>query len=555
MATILVWAHLIRTLSSLDARVVTGLFRMMRLTASATRWLAHDRVAAGVVTGAFVLGLFLRAKHFVGDRSAWVDEAMVLESLFTRSFAGLLAPLEHQQMAPYGWLWAERLAIEIAGSTVAAARIFPLFCGIASLVMFAWLAWRHFHLRAWEAAFSVFVIAMFEPFIYFSAEVKHYGTDVLASVCILAIFAWLQNKPRWTSWQTLALAAFGALVVWFSHPAAFALSALGLALVIERWQRRDWHTFNQLIFAGLAWVLSFAAVYALSMSDPVAAFKRAEAFPGRFAPIPPTSQADFLWYYDAIRWLFDALGFAVPGLAVVLLLAGCIELARRNRYLAICSLLPLPIVVLASGAHLYPFWHRLLLFLGPGIALSVAAGIGAVFDGGRSLRPVAVAAALLMALFPAAQSWSHAYREPPFGREEIKPLLADVAAHGREGDVFFVAFGAQLGMKIHSRDFPALSAIPTIFGAPPRSMSMEAYAALMSELSAGQRVFALFITNPITQWRWNEIDEYRAFEIFAKQAGARVDFEKASEGALLRQYSFDESIGSSTRQTESKDAR
>ncbi len=313
---------------------------------------------------AVAIGLALRVLHFAGDRSVWVDEAMVLDSLFHRSYLGLLAPLEHQQMAPYGWLWAERLAIAAAGPTVLAARLVSFLSGMAALPLFAWLCWRRLTLRPWEAVLAVFAFAILEPLVYYTSEVKQYGTDVFAAVLALAIYAWLHRTPRWNLWHAITLAAFGAIIVWFSHPVVLVLAAIGVALALERLLQRDRRAVLLLCAVGIVWLASFGAADMLANADPTAAFKRAHAFPGRYAPLP-RSQADLLWYFDAIGWLFEALGFAMTGLAALFLIAGVLELSRRDRWLAVAALLPLPLVLAASALHLYPFWDRLLLFLAP----------------------------------------------------------------------------------------------------------------------------------------------------------------------------------------------
>ncbi len=495
-----------------------------------------ERSAAAIALAVLVAGFALRLHHLLGDRSLWVDEGLVLESLFTRSFAGLLAPLENAQMAPYGWLWAARLAIEVVGPTVLAARIPSFLAGVAALGVFAWLAWRGAGLRPWPACFAIAAFALLEPQIYFSAEVKQYSADVLAACLGLLAFLRLRGAPL-AAGQAAGLALFGAVLVWFSHPAAFILAGVGLGLFGARAQARDWRGVFLLAGIGAAWLLSFAVMLWLSAADPTFAFKRAEAFHGRFAPLPPTGPADLMWYWNAMHWLFDALGFALPGLGALVLLAGAVALARRDPWLAVAALLPLPVAVLASAAELYPFWHRMLLFLAPGLLIGMAAGIGALSEGGWPARLTGTVAALLLLAVPASQSVAHGLRAPPYAREEIKPLMARLAATPEAGPVF-VAFGAVLGWRIHAPEVPGVARLTLIPGPDPSRLTEGGMVALMRQLAPHGVVHALFITDSPALWTWKGIAEPLAFDLFARLAGAEGETVGQAPGALLRRYRF-----------------
>jgi hypothetical protein len=201
-------------------------------------------------------------------------------------------------------------------------------------------------------------------------------------------------------------------------------------------------------------------------------------------------------------------------------------------------LLPLPLVLAASALHLYPFWDRLLLFLAPGILLGIAAGAGALFDGGRVLRPVAVIGALLLVALPTAQTVAHALRHPAFAREEIKPLMARIADEAHPGDTVFVAFGAQLAWNIYAPQFPALRALHVVFGEEPSTMTEPSYVHLMHDLAPDGHVYALFITSRTTLWEWRSVPEDQAFGIFANLAGAETQVLKTTDGAVLDGYTF-----------------
>jgi hypothetical protein len=50
------------------------------------------------------VGVLLRVIAYLKDRSMWFDEAMLAHNIVTRSFAGLVKPLDYAQGAPVGYL-------------------------------------------------------------------------------------------------------------------------------------------------------------------------------------------------------------------------------------------------------------------------------------------------------------------------------------------------------------------------------------------------------------------------------------------------------------------
>ena len=60
-------------------------------------------------TGAILLGILLRLRQYVEARPLWLDEAMLSLNILTRSFQGLLQPLDQDQTAPVPFLWGEKL--------------------------------------------------------------------------------------------------------------------------------------------------------------------------------------------------------------------------------------------------------------------------------------------------------------------------------------------------------------------------------------------------------------------------------------------------------------
>src|SRR5262245_65978294 len=82
-----------------------------------------------------MLGVILRLRQYLVNRSFWADEASLAFNLVTRTFSGLTQPLDYHQGAPIGFLFIEKLAILLLGNNEFAMRLFPLLSGIIAIYL------------------------------------------------------------------------------------------------------------------------------------------------------------------------------------------------------------------------------------------------------------------------------------------------------------------------------------------------------------------------------------------------------------------------------------
>ena len=83
-----------------------------------------------------LLGAVLRISPYLSNRSFWNDEAMISLNIINRSFQQLFNALDYNQGAPIGFLIVEKLLIKVFGESEYVFRLFPLICGILSLIIF-----------------------------------------------------------------------------------------------------------------------------------------------------------------------------------------------------------------------------------------------------------------------------------------------------------------------------------------------------------------------------------------------------------------------------------
>ena len=83
------------------------------------------------------LGIFLRLVVYLSGRPFWMDEGSLWGNLAGRPILDFSAPLAGDQLAPLGFLVAQRAIMSLFGVSTYASRILPLCCGLLAIVLFA----------------------------------------------------------------------------------------------------------------------------------------------------------------------------------------------------------------------------------------------------------------------------------------------------------------------------------------------------------------------------------------------------------------------------------
>src|SRR5262245_24302323 len=86
-----------------------------------------------------LLGCTLRTIQYAGHTSLWFDEIALALNIEQRSLGALLSrPLENAQVAPVGFLTAEKAATVLLGPSETGFRLVPWLFSVAALFLF----WR-----------------------------------------------------------------------------------------------------------------------------------------------------------------------------------------------------------------------------------------------------------------------------------------------------------------------------------------------------------------------------------------------------------------------------
>ena len=434
-----------------------------------------------------LIGSVLRLRQYAANRSLWLDEAMLSLNLTRRSFSGLLLPLDDNQGAPIGFLLIVKSTLLGLGTSEYVLRLVPLLSGLASLPLFYGVSRRLTGKTA--AAIGTLLLALADPLIYYSSEVKQYASDVLMTLMVLGAVP-LSNE--WRPGHLMRLAAVGTFGLWFSHPLIFVLGGIWIALMVwalpgSRAQRPSGR------LAVLAVVAIGVAVFLLEERFFLRAMRSnltlGEYWKHAFLPFPPRSAVEMRAWINAFFSMFsETIGVSTTGLAGVAFVVGTVVLWRRDARAIGCLVFPLALTAAASAVGQYPFSGRLLLFCAPLIVIPVATGVAHILEavGDRQLVGGAFLAFLL--LDPA---WNAvALMRYPRQVEELRPVVQDLADRARQGDVLYIYYGAGPAWHYYFERQPVRN-VQTVFGIKSRE-NLPAYRADLEALRGRSRVWFVF---------------------------------------------------------------
>jgi hypothetical protein len=485
-------------------------------------------IATGLAIAILTFGLILRVRQYVANRSLWYDEALLALNIADRTPVELIQPLDNDQGAPIGFLLLQKLLIVALGNRDYNLRIIPLAAGVLSLILLYKVASQYVRGLAILLALSLFAVV--GPLIYYSSEAKQYASDVAVCLILLLIASRCLEatpNPKWT----LVLGLAGSATLWISHPALFILMAVGVSLVLHHLANRD---FGQLPWLGatfFAWLVSFLALYLVSLRF-LASNNALTAYWGEaFMPMPPWR--DLGWFADALSDLVEGpVGLANFPIAALTLLIGCLSLCSRRWQLGLVLALPFPLVLVASGLGKYPFGGRLLLFLVPLVLLLIAEGVEWIRLLTLKLHPwlssgIWVLLAAMLLYVPVVEA-AHGFLLPQM-REHIKPVMSHLAANSRQQDLVYVYYGAQPAFSYYAPQY-GFAGGDYLVGVSSRQ-DPEQYVQHLDAFLGRGRVWFVFSH----VYNWNMIDEEAFFVEHLDKIGTRLD-EFRSPGASTYLY-------------------
>nr|WP_197501355.1 glycosyltransferase family 39 protein [Hyphomonas sp. Mor2] len=351
------------------------------------------------LVGALLIGVLLRLVHYGLGRMLWLDEAMLVLNLVSRSGAELFAPLDFRQVAPTGWLLLTDLFVDATGNYAYGAR-FPVFvAGLASLWVFYRICLSQLSKPA--AFLAILMFGLNFPAIYYSAEIKAYGLDML----LWLVLAWMALKqldterlsPRWIALFVLVFLLGSVMTL----AAPIVIGAIGGCMIVNRYLKKDMRAALGLSAGGAAAAALYLILSLTLYKTQVDVSGMNEGGMGHFfnrlfAPFPPLSMQDLAWYPTVMEDLFTGwFGAQSAFLMIFLFACGAIVALRSNIWLAVICLSAPVIAFALSIAQIYPMLARLMLYMVPIAILLAALAVERLIRDAREIVPVVLAGAVI----------------------------------------------------------------------------------------------------------------------------------------------------------------
>ncbi|HEU4889654.1 MAG TPA: hypothetical protein VFV49_17345, partial [Thermoanaerobaculia bacterium] len=314
------------------------------------------------------------------DQTFFGDEMWVLE------FVGKGLYVPHAVPQPPLFFYSAVAASGVCGMGESCLRA-PAEIAAVLLTLIPLLVWRTTRvLQPAGAIVWTVLLAFSSPLSFYAARAKQYSLEALGCAVILWLFVRALEEPR--RWRTFAIVS--AFLVATLHSPVFVLAATGIAGLLLQDRKR-----LLAIHAALAAV--FAAAYFGYMrpgAEVARYFGDLEEYFTADLPAFWDGSIGFLWSQTRL-WVAQMLNLT-RGLAFCLALGIAAWLWRkRDATLAIITLAPIALVLLASALRLYPYGEvRLMIFLLPGLSLAFALAVQ-TFD----RIPVAAVVAVLLIVF------------------------------------------------------------------------------------------------------------------------------------------------------------
>lgn len=310
-----------------------------------------------------MIGIVLHIIPYLFHGSLWVDEAMLVSSVCTRSLLNLTAsPLDWGQSAPIGYLYIVKILTIIWGSSTTVLRIWSLFTSLGCIGM-VYLLLKDAVRKRYALLFTA-IFALTDRFIYYGHEAKPYMSDNFC--CLVVLFLWKKYKNNNLTLLKLALAY--AVLIWFSFSAVFFIAACMILECFHIFGKllRDKH--NRGVYVSALWkcaivLISFILNYFLWLAKTSDNAGGAGYWDLLKFPLIPQSLSDFVLIYKMAK---QFLNFYTKYTAIlicclfVIYLHYSIQKKTDLSKILVPFLLAILLLFVASYCGFYPIKDRLV---------------------------------------------------------------------------------------------------------------------------------------------------------------------------------------------------
>jgi hypothetical protein len=428
---------------------------------------AGERWLPLVMIVAAALGVGLRIRMYLENRSLWLDPAMLALNVIDKNALELMGRLDWNQAAPPAFLLLAKAIGSVFDYHELALSFPSLIFGTGAFLLFIRLATAV--LGPARAPFAYIPMATCSTAIFYCSEFRPQSADLFFAVAILLVGRSVVER-RWAPSALAGFTALGIISVWFSYAALFVVAGVGGVLVALAVASYRDGAGRRMVLVFTIVMVHFALLYLLHIRPSVGPDLHA-ANTAAFAPVVNVGHGKWWWWILAARGYFEfPLGFwglyVIPALGLGI---GAVYSLRTRKTAATAAMAgaPIALLLIASSLGKYPITtgihevrSRFVLFTIASALLFTAFGISRCCEWTRHRKIVSVPLIALL-LIPSLYG---GFTGPRFRGQEVRPLITHLRQHLETGDAVYVFHASVPAFRYYTRDEP----VAAVLGRPPR---------------------------------------------------------------------------------------
>ncbi len=309
-----------------------------------------------------IVGIALHIVPFFYNRSLWLDEAMLANSICTRDIFNLVSkPLDWGQSAPIGYLYIIKIFTLLFGTSETVLRLWSLITSIASIGL-VYLLLKDKVEKHFALGFTAF-FSLLDMYIIYGNEFKQYMSENF--FCLLVLLCYQRYKENKIELWKLIL--IYSIIIWFSFSAVFFISACMIIICLDLFKKalknKSKSCIIKLCSCGIV-LLSFLINYFVWLSKTSDNAGGSEYWDLVKFPLIPKSLSDIKLIYKMIMEFISYYQFKFIKVIICFLFLYYFITIIKNKKdeskIFIPYVLSLFLLAIASSLGFYPMQNRLL---------------------------------------------------------------------------------------------------------------------------------------------------------------------------------------------------
>jgi len=336
----------------------------------------YNKILTYIFIAILTLGLGLRFYQYLIGRAIWDDEAHLALNIIKYDYTRLAKPLDFIQAAPILFLYSVKTVGLLFGYSEYALRFIPFIATVLTFPLYYYIL-RDLFKNQSIALIGFFIFSFNSILIYFSSELKQYAMDV--AVYLALVYLTISAHIFIAKYRKVLLTIIGSLAILISNVAFIVLFCVGCFFLLKWIKDKQFNLKEALMF--LPWMIVFALNYYLFIYNHPSTLDQRTNYAFAFCPTDIFS-CEFLTFIklrtreiflDSMLKVYDSHGFKYVLLLIFIVgLYFIYKTKNANGFIFTC--IPILFHLVISGAKLYPFWYRLILYLLPCFIAIIAVG-------------------------------------------------------------------------------------------------------------------------------------------------------------------------------------